>query len=152
MRLYELGNYSFYAMEYNGNDFLPMPENTGEIIARKGLNRAYRKFGTMTGEVIEVTAKTFFLNDTAFETAFGVYRAAVLNSTPLRSRRQRDNGTYFDYDTELVRFVPVKEFNGSPAVTATAAAICNVVAAGGVFAGCKTKVTFRFRLLPVVYP
>lgn len=152
MRLYELGSYVFYAMEYNGNDWLPMPELTGEVIERKGLNRAFRAFGTMTGEPIEVTAKAFFANDAAFETAFAAYRTAVLNSTPLQARRQRDDLSYFDYDSENVRYVLVREMQGGPAVTATTSPVAKVIAPGTLFQNVTTKAVFRFRLLPVQYP
>ena len=152
MRLYELGGYIFYSMEHNGNDWLPMPENTGEVITRKGLSPAYRVFGTVTGEVIEVIGKTFFEDDAAFENAFSTFRTAVLNGTPLQVRRQRDDGSHFDYDSENVRYIPVKTIQGGPAVTATSAAIAKVIAPGGNFQDVTTKAVFRFRLLPVEHP
>lgn len=150
MRLYTLSTLYFYSFEVNGQDWLPMPEVETEVISRKGLDNAVRSFGLMPGGLFQLRAKTFFATDAAFETALAALRVTQAAFTPLQSTRQRSDGTYFNYDTESVRYLLTNTEN-TKAIQAVSGRVLKVNAPGSPFIGAKTRAEFTFNLLPVIY-
>ena len=152
MRLYQLASWNFFSCRIGQSEFPPMLEQQVEIFTRRGLEPGMRALGILPGTTFTMQMQSLFNSDADVEVQLTAFRTNLANSAPMNFRRQREDGSFLDYDAYNTRFVLVHEFGRQHAIQFQNRPIRVASVDHPPWVNATIKTTFTFQLQPVVYP